>query len=136
MKVKALDHVSISTRCLDDTRKFYEDVLGFEVGARPKLASTGYWLYSDGKATIHVVLNEKEAPAAPIKATAEEMQDTGIDNHIAFTVEDGKQVTDRLTELGYGYWDRDLSDRGLYQVFVKDPNGVILELNDYYRERG
>ena len=64
------------------------------------------------------------------------MQDTGIDNHIAFTVEDGKQVTDRLTELGYGYWDRDLSDRGLYQVFVKDPNGVILELNDYYRERG
>jgi hypothetical protein len=24
-----------------------------------------------------------------------------------------------------------LADRPLYQVFVRDPNGVILELNDY-----
>ena len=32
------------------------------------------------------------------------------------------------------YWDRLLVDRNLYQIFIQDPNGVIIELNDYKPE--
>ncbi|MBT7702324.1 MAG: hypothetical protein HN700_18690, partial [Verrucomicrobia bacterium] len=36
----------------------------------------------------------------------------------------------------FAYWDRLLADRGLYQVFVRDPNGVVVELNDYNPDLG
>ena len=36
-----------------------------------------------------------------------------------------------MKENKIAYWDRLLADRELYQVFVRDPNGVIIELNDY-----
>ena len=59
------------------------------------------------------------------------MIESGIDDHIALSVTDSASITGRLKELGIAYWDRLLADRGLYQVFVRDPNGVVLELNDY-----
>ena len=34
-----------------------------------------------------------------------------------------------MKDNSIAYWDRPL-----YQVFVRDPNGVILELNDYAPE--
>ena len=55
MKIKKLDHVSIATDQLEDTRKFYCDLLGLKVGHRPKLKSSRYWLYSGEEAIIHLV---------------------------------------------------------------------------------
>ena len=55
MKINKLDHVSIATDQLEDTKKFYCDLLGLKVGHRPKLKSSGYWLYSGEEAIIHLV---------------------------------------------------------------------------------
>ena len=41
MSVGLLDHFNIRTRKLDDTVRFYEDVLGLEKGARPNFAFPG-----------------------------------------------------------------------------------------------
>ena len=41
-----------------------------------------------------------------------------------------------MKDNGLAYWDRLLADRGLYQVFVRDPNGVVVELNDYNPDLG
>ena len=135
MSVKTLDHWSISSKRLEDSRRFYEDILGLEVGFRPKLASTGYWMYAGDNALIHLVKDEREnldgTPVPAGQGTKEDMVNAGIDNHIAFTIADPGEIVDRLKDRGVGYWDRDLTDRGLYQIFIKDPNGVILELNYY-----
>ena len=135
MSVKSLDHWSIATKRLEDSRRFYEDVLGLAAGFRPKLASTGYWMYAGDNAVIHLVKDENEdldgTPLPAGQGSAADMADSGIDNHVAFTVDDADAVRSRLDAKGIGYWDRDLSDRGLYQIFIKDPNGVILELNFY-----
>ena len=50
-----LDHFNIRTRKLADTVRFYEDVLGLEKGDRPNFAFPGAWMYSEGKAVVHLV---------------------------------------------------------------------------------
>ena len=62
------------------------------------------------------------------------MIETGMDDHIAMTVEASAGLVDFMKESKIAYWDRLLADRELYQVFVRDPNGVIIGLNDYKPE--
>ena len=64
MGVGVLDHFNIRTRNLADTVRFYEDVLGLEKGARPNFAFPGAWMYSEGKAVVHLVDISKHRRAA------------------------------------------------------------------------
>ena len=143
MKINKLDHVSIGTDCLEETRAFFCDLLGLEVGKRPALKSVGYWLYAGDDAIVHLVekgSNDsedaayeagKEKPKEWDKAEANDMVETGMDDHIALSVEKSADLVQYMRDNSISYWDRLLADRPLYQVFVRDPNGVILELNDY-----
>ncbi len=143
MKINKLDHVSIGTDCLEETRAFFCDLLGLKVGKRPALKSVGYWLYAGEDAIIHLVekgsnadeeaANDggKEKPKQWDKAEANDMVETGMDDHIALSVEKSADLVQYMRDNSISYWDRLLADRPLYQVFVRDPNGVILELNDY-----
>ena len=63
-----------------------------------------------------------------------DLSETGMDDHIAMTVEESAGLVNFMKENKIAYWDRLLVDRELYQVFVRDPNGVIIELNDYKPE--
>ena len=146
MKINRLDHVSISTDQLEDTKKFYCDLLGLKVGHRPKLKSSGYWLYSGEEAIIHLVETgsnlDREITFSDDKIIARslgnpqinDLSETGMDDHIAMTVEKSAGLVEFMKENDVAYWDRLLADRELYQVFVRDPNGVIIELNDYNPE--
>ena len=143
MKINKLDHVSISTDQLEDTKKFYCDLLGLKVGHRPKLKSSGYWLYSGEEAIIHLVETgsnlDREITFSDDKKIARslgnpeinDLSETGMDDHIAMTVEESAGLVKHMQESDVKYWDRLIADRELYQVFVRDPNGVIIELNDY-----
>ena len=44
MSVGVLDHYNVSTRKLDETVRFYQDVLGFVNGPRPPFDFPGAWL--------------------------------------------------------------------------------------------
>ena len=148
MKIKKLDHVSIATDQLEDTKKFYCDLLGLKVGHRPKLKSSGYWLYSGEEAIIHLVETgsnlDREIAYSDDKKTARplgnpeitDLSETGVDDHIAMTVEESADLVNFMKVNKIAYWDRLLVDRELYQIFVRDPNGVIIELNDYEPELG
>ena len=76
VSVGVLDHFNIRTRNLADTVRFYEDVLGLEKGARPNFAFPGAWMYSEGKAVVHLVdISKTEEPQKP---------DSGVVHHVAF----------------------------------------------------
>ena len=138
MKIKKLDHVSISTVNLEATKKFYCELLGLKVGFRPNLESSGYWLYSDKAAIIHLVETEekldKQTSLSQGKEVTSNLIETGRDDHIALTVEDSADLVNIMKDNDVDYWDRLLVDRNLYQIFIQDPNGVIIELNDYKPE--
>ena len=52
MSLNSLDHCSIRTVKLDETRDFYVDILGMHDGDRPDFPFPGSWLYVDGVAVV------------------------------------------------------------------------------------
>jgi catechol 2,3-dioxygenase-like lactoylglutathione lyase family enzyme len=55
MSVGLLDHYNIRTHVLAETVEFYEKALGLEVGDRPNFSFPGAWIYSEGRAVVHLI---------------------------------------------------------------------------------
>ena len=121
MSVGVLDHFNIRTRKLADTVRFYEDVLGLEKGPRPNFAFPGAWMYSEGKAVVHLV--DIAATDEPQKA------DSGVVHHVAFASRGFDGMRQRLNSKGMQFEARQVPGGDLWQIFVNDPNGVMIELN-------
>jgi catechol 2,3-dioxygenase-like lactoylglutathione lyase family enzyme len=121
MGVGLLDHFNIRTRNLGETVRFYEDVLGLENGPRPNFAFPGAWLYSEGRAVVHLV---------DISPTAEAQKpDSGVVHHVAFVAQGFHRMKERLQAKGFPFEAREVPGGDLWQIFVHDPNGVMIELN-------
>lgn len=121
VSIGVLDHFNIRTRNLADTVRFYEDVLGLENGARPNFAFPGAWMYSEGHAVVHLV---------DISGTSEPQKpDSGVVHHVAFASRGFDAMKARLKQKGVGFDARQVPGGELWQIFVHDPNGVMIELN-------
>ncbi|MGC2085552.1 MAG: VOC family protein [Bradyrhizobium sp.] len=121
VSVGVLDHFNIRTRNLTDTVRFYEDVLGLDNGARPNFAFPGAWMYSEGRAVVHLV---------DISGTSEPQKpDSGVVHHVAFASRGFDAMKTRLKQKGMGFEARQVPGGELWQIFVHDPNGVMIELN-------
>jgi len=130
MRVTGLDHRGIRTADLEASRHFYEDLLGLEQGHRPgALVTKGYWLYAGDVPIIHLI-EESDGSIGSGKTRREELVDAGGQTHVALTVENGRTVVERLIGAGVPYWDRLFRNPVMYQVFVEDPNGLLIELID------
>jgi len=136
MPIDSLNHINIRTDVMEETKDFYVDVVGLEVGARPPFDVPGYWLYAGDNAVIHLVETEasEDDRRKWDKAADNDVFETGMDDHVAFSVEESSGAVQFMKDNGIAYWDRLLTDRGLYQIFVRDPNGIVVELNDYSPE--
>ena len=121
MSVGVLDHFNIRTRKLADTVRFYEDILGLENGDRPNFAFPGAWMYSEGKPVVHLVdISKPDEPQKP---------DSGVVHHVAFISTDFAGMQQRLKSKGMPFDSRQVPGGDLWQIFVDDPNGVMIELN-------
>ena len=61
MPLGGLQHYTIEPQDLEKTKNFYCEVLGLENGDRPPLDFPGYWLYSGGVATVHLMVHPQAA---------------------------------------------------------------------------
>ena len=121
VSVGVLDHFNIRTRKLTDTVRFYESVLGLEKGPRPDFAFPGAWMYSEGKAVVHLVdISATDEPQKP---------DSGVVHHVAFVSTGFDGMSQRLKSRGMPFEARQVPGGELWQIFVNDPNGVMIELN-------
>jgi catechol 2,3-dioxygenase-like lactoylglutathione lyase family enzyme len=129
VSVGVLDHFNIRTRKLADTVKFYEDVLGLEKGPRPNFAFPGAWMYSEGKPVVHLVdISTTDEPQKP---------DSGVVHHVAFASRGFDGMKKRLQSKSMKFESRQVPGGDLWQIFVHDPNGVMIELNyEAAQERG
>ena len=119
--VGVLDHFNIRTRKLTETVRFYESILGLEKGPRPDFAFPGAWMYSEGKAVVHLVdISATDEPQKP---------DSGVVHHVAFASTGFDGMADRLKSRGMPFEARQVPGGELWQIFVNDPNGVMIELN-------
>lgn len=134
MTVKALEHVTIRCARLQQTRDFYCGMMGLTDGERPAFPFRGHWLYLGGVPVIHLVEAADTGGAGwgrvgelPPPPKAED--GTGAFDHVAFQGGDFDAMRARLTEAGMGFRERVVPGGKLKQLFVPDPEGVLVEIN-------
>lgn len=140
MSLSTLDHCSIRTAKLPETRDFYVDILGMVDGPRPDFDFPGHWLYIGDRPVVHLIGIDTESPdgltdylGGTVDPSSLESAGTNAFDHVAFRAKDPSVLTKRLDDNGYSYRERMVPDLELFQIFVEDPNGVTVELN-YFAE--
>lgn len=131
MPLTELDHYFIRTSDLERARRFYCDALGFEVMPRPAFPFPGYWLGVNGKVQVHMGLDGIAEQSAIYFGTspASARDNAGVVDHIAFQGTDAKGMAERLASLGLASRTRYIAQAQLLQIFVADPDGLMIELN-------
>ena len=134
MLINSLDHCSIRTTKLQETRDFFVDILGLEDGERPDFPFPGAWLYANNAAVIHLIGVDPDDSSGLQQHVGgeirtETLQGSGAFDHIAFKTNDPSVLIDRLKKTDYEYRERQVPNMNLFQVFVEDPNGITIELN-------
>ena len=120
MRINRIDHFNIRTRDLDRLCEFYTQVLALEIGDRPPFDSPGVWLYAGGHPILHVGVADDSGAT---------VDDTLPLDHIALETEGLADAVARLEKAGVKYRMVDVPGRDMKQIFVRDPDGVALELN-------
>ena len=129
MPLGVLQHFTIEPSDLERTKAFYCDVLGLEDGDRPPLGFPGYWLYSGGVATVHLLGERKPREGIVVRGTEKKFDHTGRFDHIAFSATDLAGVRARLKKHAVAYREQVVPRTGAGQIFLYDPDGVGVELN-------
>jgi catechol 2,3-dioxygenase-like lactoylglutathione lyase family enzyme len=139
MAVTGLEHVLVLSDDIDATRDFYTDIVGLRAGDRPPLEFPGYWLYAGvgSPACVHIadrVAYRTHAAglglgAGPGEATGGHTDPSAAAvDHIAFDADDFDELQRRVARGGLRAV-RNTVPGGPRQLFVSDPNGVLVEIN-------
>jgi len=126
MQAPRLDHVNIRTTRLAESVRFYAEVIGLEaVDPPPPLDPAAVqWMRAPGAAAIlHLSTPGSLGMDAPTG------DGSGAIHHVALEAFDHDAMTARLDRLGIAYRRNHVEAIGLRQLFVHDPDGVLLELN-------
>ena len=145
MEIKRIDHYSIRTLDVEASRRFYTEVMGFSVGPRPPFKFPGLWLYNgkppksldDAKGNygiVHIVGVDLNDPQGLIDylgdVDVEKLKDgSGTLDHIALSATGRDAMVKRCEKSKARHWERTVPTMGIHQLFVKDPNGITIELN-------
>jgi catechol 2,3-dioxygenase-like lactoylglutathione lyase family enzyme len=121
MAVQSLNHYNVQTTDLEATRTFYEKVLGFKVGPRPNFDFPGYWLYCGDTPVVHLTGGDR--------ARTDNPADTGNFDHIAFSADDFEGMKRHFHALDIPFREQNVPGARVWQLFVHDPNRVMIELN-------
>jgi catechol 2,3-dioxygenase-like lactoylglutathione lyase family enzyme len=129
MPLGQLQHYTIEPQDLERTKSFYCDVLGLENGDRPPLGFPGYWLYSGGVPTVHLLGPRSPREGIVVRGTEKKYEDTGRIDHIAFAATDIAGIRNRLQQHNVEFREQVIPRTGDSQIFLYDPDGVGVELN-------
>lgn len=135
MSIGKLAHFSVRTTRLEESRRFYVDVLGLRVGYRPPLDFPGIWLYRGGDETdfgvVHLIgtAGDGQGLADYLGDRATSGEGTGALDHLAFLASDSEAFRRRLERHEIPYRERILPALGLRQMFFVDPSGLTIEMN-------
>jgi catechol 2,3-dioxygenase-like lactoylglutathione lyase family enzyme len=134
----SLNHFSIRTVDLDACERFYCGLLGLKKGPRPPFPFPGLWLYAGetdkyDNAAVHIIGIDRNDPEGLKKYLGDRdetsLAGSGAVDHVAFFATGLKETLERLKAHGIEGRERTVPVLGLHQVFIDDPNGIVVELN-------
>ena len=128
MRVEALDHVNIITADVAGSAYFYAELFDLEPrdGPPPLTHANARWMYDQaGRAIVHI--NSLECPRTYDREVR--AGPTGALHHVALRCSGYEELRERLKQRGIAHQLNEVTAVGLRQIFVLDPNQVLLELN-------
>jgi len=132
MPLAHLEHFLIQTADLAATRDWYVRVLGMREGWHPDFKFPVVWLYVGDQPVLHLCEGGANVPENRKRYLGQQSEAThgsGVVDHVAFRATGLPEMLAHLRREGVSFTQRMVSDQGLYQVFLIDPNGVKIELN-------
>jgi len=131
MPITSLNHYLIVSKNLERSRKFYEQVLGLELADRPDFGFPGYWLKTGEEICVHLASQDPNRirDRYLLKKHPKGTHGSGSVDHIAFLARDPEGVRDRIKKNKVEMQVRSFPDAKLFQIFLKDPDNVTIELN-------
>lgn len=140
MGVQRLEHYNIRTTRFAETVKFYDEALEMKARRAPMApeGAPATWIYDEsGIAAIHLTPVD---PADPDNSYAKiasyrggepgaTFDGSGAIDHVAFACEGYAAIRDRLQSKKIAFVENAYPSVQLRQIFLKDPNGVTIELN-------
>ena len=134
----SLNHFSIRSLEIEKTSDFYSKLLGLKAGPRPDFPFPGVWLYNGddsdySNAVLHLIAIDKNDPEGLKKYLGDRHPSTlhgsGAVDHIAFFAKGLEEKIALLKSLNVPYRERTVPVLKLHQIFLDDPNGIVIELN-------
>lgn len=124
LALQQINHFARPTSRLEESRRFYRDVLGFVEITRPNFPFRGAWLYGPG-IQVHLI-EQEQAIEVPTEVNTRA-------RHLAFAVHDLDEAERLLQRHGVAYKRNLIPDRQIRQLFFHDPDGHVIELGVYGR---
>jgi catechol 2,3-dioxygenase-like lactoylglutathione lyase family enzyme len=131
MPLTSLNHYLIVSSNLERSRKFYEKVLGMKLADRPDFGFPGYWLQLGNDICVHLASQQpnKTRDKFLLKKHPRGTHGSGSLDHIAFLAKNPYEVRKRIEKNKVPLHFRSFPDAKLFQMFLKDPDDVTIELN-------
>lgn len=132
MALSHLEHFLIQTTDMEATRDWWVDVLGMRVGPAPDFKFPVCWLYIGDQDVLHLTTGGAEVSENRKAYLGQQSTDTegsGVVDHLGFRATGLNDTMAHLKSRGIDFTQRMVSDQGLFQLFLLDPNGVKVELN-------
>jgi glyoxylase I family protein len=122
IKVRQLAHVCIFAHDLEETRRFYEDVLGMSTRFNFLRDGRIFGFYLDCGGRSHVEVFRKEGTS---------WSDTNQINHLCLEVESLDSAMAHIKSKGVDVTAKRRACDDTYQAWIRDPNNVRIELFEY-----
>ncbi len=121
-----LDHIALLVRDLEESARFYTGIPGIREVPNPMGGTHIRWFEYGGGQRFHM-------QAGDISRTHVEKN-----THFAFSTDEFDGLLEALKERGYAWSDMkgtpgavNVRPDGMRAVFLEDPNGYWIELNDF-----
>jgi catechol 2,3-dioxygenase-like lactoylglutathione lyase family enzyme len=131
MPLTGLNHYLIVSKNLERSRKFYQEVLGLELAERPDFGFPGYWLRIGDDICVHLASQKPNRirDGFLLKKHPAGTRGSGSVDHIAFVARDANALRERIQKKKVEMHFRSFPDARLFQIFLKDPDDITVELN-------
>ena len=136
--IKTIDHIGILTNDLQQSVKFYTDVLGFSISSKIEMDDMGFSAIFVEKNGSKIELMGYRG-AIPKRSEGTEIKLGGgsipINDHITFAVDDIGATVTKLKEKGIEFYLEPIQvEGGMKIASFKDPDGVLIELVEHPKQ--